>query len=303
MALRARRRILCAATVALGVAATFGLAAAHAAPRASAAVRWIVFSAQVDGTGIGPAQLFRIDTTGAGIQQVTTGSLPATDPAFAPDGVRIAFVRLGSGLFRVNLDGSGLHRLTSGMRDSYPVWSPDGKHIAFLRPFQAAWRIYVMPASGGKQRLLPLAPAAGRPTWSADSKSLFVPAGAGLAKIDARSGKLQKDFKVTLETTTVQTAAVSPDGRSVTFLGRRDPTGAPDCGESHCPQSALYLAAVSQGRRQRIAPDAGPAGWSPDGKSLVYVLKGSLTIRAVGSGTTTTIDVGTHTAAGDAPPA
>jgi Tol biopolymer transport system component len=291
------------ATVVVGLAVTFGLAAAHAAPRASAAVRWIVFSAQVDGTGIGPAQLFRIDTTGAGIQQVTTGSLPATDPAFAPDGARVVFVRLGSGIFRVNLDGSGLHRLTSGTRDSFPVWSPDGKRIAFLRPFEAAWRIYVMPAAGGKQQLLPLAPAAGRPTWSADSKSLFAPAGAGLAKIDARTGKFQKEFKVTLETTTVQTATVSPDGRMVAFLGRRDPTGAPDCGESHCPQSALYLAAVSQTRRQRLAADAGPAGWSADGKSLAYVFKGSLTIRAVGSGKTTTIDVGTHTAAGDAPPA
>src|SRR5712691_1714016 len=164
MTFRSGRVISAAVVIALG------LAAAHATPATSASPRWIVFSASKDGTT--PAQLFRVQTDGAGVTQVTTGSLPATDPAFAPDGKRIVFVRLGSGIFSVNLDGTGLHRLTSGTRDSFPAWSPDGKRIAFLRPTKAVWAVYVLPASGGKQRRLPQAPSAGRPQWTVDGKSL-----------------------------------------------------------------------------------------------------------------------------------
>ena len=118
------------------------LAVAHAAPGASTSPRWIVFSAHPDGSGT--AQLFRVQTTGEGLEQITTGAQPATAPAFSPDGTRIVFSRLGAGIFRVNLDGTGLRRLSSNIRDAHPVWSPDGKRIVFLRPYQAQWRVYVM---------------------------------------------------------------------------------------------------------------------------------------------------------------
>ena len=36
----------------------------------------------------------------------------------------------------MNIDGTGLHRLTTNGRDSYPTWSPDGKQVAFVRPFK-----------------------------------------------------------------------------------------------------------------------------------------------------------------------
>ena len=64
------------------------------------------------------------------------------DPAWSPDGRRIAFRRydgqLGSignsDLFVVNADGSGLRRLTRGAENlRWFAWSPDGRTIAFLR--------------------------------------------------------------------------------------------------------------------------------------------------------------------------
>lgn len=286
-------------------ASVFALAlvVVHAATGASTPPRWIVFSAHPGGAG--PAQLFRVPTTGGGVEQITTGRKQAGQPSFSPDGRRIVFARLGSGIFLVNLDGTGLHRLTWRARDSYPVWSPDGKQIAFLRPYRAEWRIYVMSASGAGQRRLPLAPPAGRPSWVAKGKSIFVPAAADLVAIDPRTGKIRKYFGVNLDIQVSQTATVSPDARKVAYVGPRVSTGPEDCGEGPCPQFGLYLANVPAPHRpRRIVNDTGPAGWSPDARNLVFVSRGVLTLWSVSTGArTTTIASAPHIATGDAPPA
>jgi Tol biopolymer transport system component len=292
----ARRAVFGAAIVVLGLAAAQAVAGAADAPR------WIVFSGEPGGTAL--PQLFRVQTTGAGLEQITTGAKPATQPAFSPDGQRIVFARLGSGIFRTNLDGTGLRRLTSGVRDTFPVWSPDGKRIAFVRPYRAQWRVHVMSTSGAGQRRLPQAPPTGRPSWSANGKSLFIPTAAAIAKIDARTGRIQKRYAVTLDLAISQATTVSPDDRTFAFVARRPPTGPPDCGESNCPAYGLYVApAATPGRRRRIANDTGPAGWSPDARSVIFVARGALTLEVVASGAQTKIATVGHVPSGDAPPA
>src|SRR4029453_6709057 len=106
----------------------------------------------------------------------------ATSPDFSPDGKRIVFVRLGSGIYSILQDGTGTARLTSGRRDSYPVWSPDGTRIAFLRPYRAEWRVYLMSPEGKGQRRLPLAPAAGRPSWAPSGKAIFIPSAGDIVR-------------------------------------------------------------------------------------------------------------------------
>ena len=286
-------------TVVLALLLALGVArAASSAPATGS----IVFSAHPEGTGA--AQLFRVDPAGTGLAQITTGSLPATAPAFSPDGKHLVFVRLGSGIFRVDLDGTGLHRLTSGKRDNHPAWSPDGRRIAFLRPVRKEWRVYMMPSSDGRQIRLPDAPPAGKPTWTANGKSLYVPAAGDLVRIDARTGKILKFYGLALDVQTGQTATVSPNGSKVAFIGPRISTGPPDCGEGPCPQYGLYLANLRKPHRQRrIVNDTGPAGWSPNGASIVFVSRGALVLRVVATGATTSIAVGSHVAAGDTAPA
>jgi TolB protein len=289
----------------VGMAVTTALLAVLAfrvTPGASADPAWIVFSATPDGAGA--AQLFRVQTNGEGLKQITSGGLLAGSPDFSPNGARIAFSRLGSGLFTVNLDGTGLRRLTSGPRDSQPVYSPDGKRIAFLRPLKAGWRVLVMPAAGGKPRLLPQAPPAGRPSWTRDGKAIIVPTAVDVLQIDPQTGKVQKYFGITLDLQTAQTANVSPDDQTIAYVGQRLSTGPPDCGEGRCPQYALYVAGVQRPHRpRRLVNDTGPAGWAPDGRTLVFVAKGTLTLLTVGSGAKATIGTGTHVASGDFPPA
>ncbi len=290
--------------VLVAVLAAVALAAGQTAPGAAPASRWIVFSGHLEGATTDPAQLLRVRADGSGLREITAGIKPAIQPDFAPDGKQVAFTRLGSGIFRVGIDGSGLRRVTSGGRDIYPVWSPDGKQIAFVRPVKAAWRLHVTSATGKGTRMLRQAPPAGRPSWSRDGKAIVIPSAGDLIRLDVRTGRPLTYHGLTLDLQSTQNATVSPDGRTVAYVGPRLSTGAPDCGEGRCPQFALYLARVPAPHRPRkLVNDTGPAGWSPDGRTLAYVHLGALTLRTVATGKTTTISTKPHLAGGDAPPA
>jgi dipeptidyl aminopeptidase/acylaminoacyl peptidase len=284
---------------ALGVALTLAVAAGGAA---STRPGTIVFSAHPSGDAT--PQLFRVRVNGEGLTQITTGAQSATAPSVSPDGRRVAFMRLGSGIYVANMDGTGLRRLTQGVRDSYPVWSPNGGRIAFLRPVHAQWRLFVGPATRGKPRRLAQAPPVGRPSWSRDGTSIFAPSAGDLVKLDAQTGKVQKYYGMTIDIQTGQTATVSPGARMVAFVGPRVSTGPEDCGESPCPQFGLYLENVSKPHRlRRVVNDTGPAGWSPDGTQLVFVSRGALTLMDVQTTAKILLPVGAHVPTGDAPPA
>lgn len=90
------------------------------------------------------------------------------DPAWAPDGSRIAFVsnrhvasadRDDFDVYAIAPDGSGLTRLTDDPGSvSEPAYSPDGQRIFFAstrdRRGAYEWELYVMAASGGRARRL-----------------------------------------------------------------------------------------------------------------------------------------------------
>ena len=89
------------------------------------------------------------------------GKATSGDPAWSPDGRRIAFRRydgqLGfrsagpSALFVVNADGSGLRRLTGHAANvRWFAWSPDGRTIAYLRNRE----VYIVKADGSEERRL-----------------------------------------------------------------------------------------------------------------------------------------------------
>ncbi len=91
------------------------------------------------------------------------------EPAWSPDGSRIAFSSRRSGtfdLYVMNADGTGTERLTSGGKnDSHPTWSPSGTTIAFAR----AGDIYVMNADGsGPRRVSDPSVEESEPAWSPD---------------------------------------------------------------------------------------------------------------------------------------
>ncbi len=90
--------------------------------------------------------------------RLLVGDGSATAPAGSPDSQRMAFMSKRDGnweVYRVNLDGSGLVRLTNnGANDGLPAWSPDGKSIAFLSDRDGGWAVWAMNADGSNQRQL-----------------------------------------------------------------------------------------------------------------------------------------------------
>jgi Tol biopolymer transport system component len=290
--------------VVVGLALAAVSAASGQLQRSTAPPRWIVFTAAPPEIGV--EQIFRITLSGKSLKQLTRGASPAEAPAFSPNGKRIAFTRLGAGIFSMNLDGTGLRRLTTNGRDSFPAWSPDGKQIAFIRPFVDGWRVYVMSASGAGERRLRLAPSAGRPSWT--PLGLVIPTAVGdLARIDPRSGRVQKLFGALIDASTGLTgAAVSPDLSTVTFVGPRPPTpGDKDCGEGvPCPRFALYIQDLRRHKGPRmLARDAGPATFSPDGRSLAYVAKNRIVLRLLANGTSRSVTTGKANPTTSSPPA
>jgi Tol biopolymer transport system component len=291
-----KRPLVLVAFVLLGVGLAFR------AVGADAASRWIVFSATSPDSST--TQLFRIQSSGEGLQQITTGYLPAIAPAFSPDGKRIVFARSGSGLFTVNPDGTGLRRLTGNARDSYPAWSPDGKRIVFVRPFRKAWGVYVVRSAGGLQRRLPDAPSAGRPSWT--QAGLLIPSGGDLLRIDPATGHVEKYYGADIDVIWgMNTVAVSPDSSLITFVGARSPIpGDKECGEGPCQRFALYRESIRKhAKPQKVTNDTGPAAFSPDGKTLAFVAMNALVLWPLAGGTSTTVQTGAAYPVVAAPPA
>lgn len=287
----------------VSVAFVVVLAIAVAATAGTNAQRhWIVFSADPAGQSL--EQLFRIHPAGDGLQQITTGGYSSIAPAFSPNGKRIAFARIGVGILTMNVDGTGLRRLTTNGRDSYPAWSPDGSHIAFVRPYKAAWTVYVMSSPGAGERRLPKAPPSGRPSWTAGG--LTIPSGGDFLKIDPTTGHVLKYYGAEIDAVWgMNTVALSPDRSTITYVGMRSAEpGDKECGEGPCQRFALYKENILKTKKPvRVVKDAGPATFSPNGTQLAFVANSGLVLWSLAKGTSTTIPTGDAIPTVSAPPA
>jgi Tol biopolymer transport system component len=74
--------------------------------------------------------------------------------SWSPDGTKLAFYRGPEGdrdIYIINVDGTGLQRLTNGGDNLGPSWSPDGQWIAFTSFRDGNNEIYIVHPDGSNE--------------------------------------------------------------------------------------------------------------------------------------------------------
>ncbi len=191
----------------------------------------------------GDADIFLMRVGGANPINLTPNSdADDLDPAFSPDGERIAFAsgREGGGIFVMGATGENPRRMSDAGFD--PAWSPDGTKLAYTstRVVTATSRIeigtlWVLDLETGESRRLDtsdpsdtsaMSGDAVEPAWSPDGRRIAFWAVSGgqrdLFTIAAEGGD-----RVTLmdDTPTDWNPVWSADGRSIRFLSDRSGRG------------------------------------------------------------------------------
>jgi hypothetical protein len=179
---------------------------------------------------------------------------PGAEPAYSPDGARLAFVRNRT-VYVAAADGTGAVSVGPG---DFPAWSPDGKRLVVSRSDGSVVQLYVLGLDDGASvQLTNLTVDATQPAWSPDGATIAFATPATLATVPAAGGT-----PVPLGLPTAGGPSWSPDGRSFAFMdgGGEVWTAAADGSSA---RQLTYALVTSNG------PTARPA-WSPDGASIAF---------------------------------
>src|SRR6266496_1152131 len=217
--------------------------------------------------------LFTMNADGTGIQQLMSVPGADFDPAWSPDGKRIAFTSLRDGkkqVYALDLDSLAVTRLTTldvNVENSEPAWSPDGTKIAYLVKRVGTYQVWVMNSTGqdnvqlvrsGQDLWVYL------PTWSGDGKVILFSERrtGGNPRPWLMSAQYADDgavAKLSYFPTPIEDVEISPDGLWIAFEGM-DVEGNRD----------IYMMTITGGMRTRLTNDPEldfDPGWRPRQKS------------------------------------
>lgn len=217
-----------------------------------------------------------VKVSGSSARQLTRNRASDYGPVSSPDGRRIAFVSDRDGdddVYVVNLDGSGLRKLTrdarAGSYDSAPAWSPDGARIAFASTRDGGEaEIYVMRADGTKPRRLTRTPryvSDTTPSWSPNGQRIVFAsnrAGFDNQELYVMRADGRHVLRLTRSRDDDGQPAWSPGGRRIAFVSRRD------------RNDEIYVVNADGSHPVRLTSTTGQdeflPRWSPSGERLVF---------------------------------
>jgi sugar lactone lactonase YvrE len=233
----------------------------------------IVFSTNRNGN----SELYSMNSEGSAERRLTWTTSSEGDPAWSPDGTKIAYVGADSGghsrIWVMNADGTGQAQLPvapaiESAVDIQPQWSPDGTQIAFASTRVDTWNVWVINADGsGLRRVTNF--LSNDPAWSPDGRQLAYVGANAIGVVDADGGN---PHWITASGGWAGSPSWSPDGRRLVFY-RNDDRGYP--GE-------LYLVNPDGSNETQLTSGGfnnAHASWSPDGTQIAF----QRTLRAPGN--------------------
>jgi Tol biopolymer transport system component len=226
----------------------------------------------------GDAELFTLEATGQNPMPLTQNEGVAdSQPAWSPDGRRIAFVRTmpqsgRSDLWTATAEGRARVRITSTpFPERDPSWSPDGTRIVYAARTRGngPYRIFVAKADGTGRAQLTTQPAG-----SADRSPVWSPDGTKIAFMSDRDGGFPEIYVMNANGTGEQ--ALTANG-----LVDANPSWSPDgtrlAVERCCPKgtSEIFTIDVITGTETNLTSSASfmdfDPSWSPDGTTIAFV--------------------------------
>lgn len=217
-------------------------------------------------------EIFVGRTSGVPVTQLTANNFEEHDPAYSPDGSRIAFRSNRDGnheIYVMNADGSGPVRLTNNPADDLnPEWSPDGAKIAFRSNRDGNDEIYVMNADGSNvTRLTNHVAFDANPSWSPDGTRIaFMSDRSGNSQIHVMNVDGSNVVRLTNTAGWDGLPAWSPDGVKIAFAREVE------CDDYYyyC-HNIVVMNADGTGavRFETRSHDTEPV-WSPDGKWIAF---------------------------------
>ena len=224
-------------------------------------------------------ELYSMLPDGTGVVRLTFSETSEQHPTWSPDGTQIAFGSFADGRQSIHVmdaDGARERRLSPDGYDSddmEPAWSPDGSKIVFAstRPYNGAWRIWVMDAADGSG-LRQLVDGFGTsPAWSPDGTRIaYVGLGGQISIADA-DGTRYNGLTRPPGGYTDERPSWSPDGTRLVF-SRRLTFG---------DEAQLYvIGADGQNERQLTTAEGASRfpSWSPDGEQIVFTHMARLSV-------------------------
>jgi TolB protein len=210
------------------------------------------------------------DWDGENMVTALTSNEPIISPTWSPDGARLAYVS-----FESKKPVVYSHRLSNGQRqvvanfkgsNSAPSYSPDGKQIAVTLTRDGGSQIYLLNAdgSGSPQRIAS--------STAIDTEARFTPDGKALIFTSDRGGSPQlyrisigasEAVRLTFNSPYNVSPRVSPDGRFLTFISRRD------------QRHVVILRDLGSGN-ERALSDTGQEespSFAPNGKWVLYATR------------------------------